>query len=121
MPNAYDPYGDNATLPATRPNASFGAVTEYYSGSWSNYNGMIATLTSRVNWLSLQFNYAYGHALDTTSNGGFDAFGVNSVGQINPYDLTPELWKRGLRYASLHQRELCDHGSSLPWDSLCCG
>ena len=87
MPNAYDPTGDNATLPATRPNASLGSVTEYYSGSWSNYNGMIATLTSRVNWLRLQFNYAYSHALDTTSNGGFDAFGVNSVGQINPYDL----------------------------------
>jgi hypothetical protein len=87
MPNAYDPYGDNATLPASRPNASLGSVTEYYSGSWSNYNGLIGTLTSRINWVSLQFNYAYGHALDTSSNGGFDAFGLNSVGQINPYDL----------------------------------
>jgi hypothetical protein len=44
-------------------------------------------VTSRINWLRLQFNYAYGHALDTTSNGGFDAFGVNSNGQINPNDL----------------------------------
>jgi hypothetical protein len=32
----------------------------------------------------MQFNYVYGHALDTSSNGGFDAFGINAVGQINP-------------------------------------
>ena len=86
-PNAYDPNGTIATLPSTRPNAALGSVTEYYSGSWSNYNGMIATLTSRINWLRMQLNYAYSHALDTSSNGGFDAFGVNPVGQINPYDL----------------------------------
>lgn len=86
-PNAWDPYGDNATLPATKPNASFGTVTEYYSGASSNFNGLIATATSRMKWLSLQFNYAYGHALDEISNGGFDAFGVNPVGQINPYNL----------------------------------
>lgn len=91
MPNAYfSPGGSdaNATLPTAPPNASLGSVTEYYSGSYSNYNGVIGTLTSRNSWLSLQFNYAYSHALDTSSNGGFDAFGVNSVGQINPYDLT---------------------------------
>ena len=86
-PNAYDPGGTIASLPTKRPNAALGSVTEYYSGSWSNYNGVIGTLTSRVNWLRMQFNYAYSHALDTSSNGGFDAFGVNPVGQINPYDL----------------------------------
>ena len=58
LPNAYDPYGDNASLPGSRPNAALGSVTEYYSGSWSNYNGVIGTLTSRINWLRLQFNYA---------------------------------------------------------------
>jgi hypothetical protein len=86
-PNAYDPYGDNASLPATRPNAALGSSTEFYSGSYSNYNGLISTLSSHVRWLTLQFNYAWGHALDTTSNGGFNAFGVNAVGQINPYNL----------------------------------
>ena len=44
-------------------------------------------MTSRLSWLTTQFNYAYGHALDTSSNGGFDAFGVNAVGQINPHTL----------------------------------
>jgi hypothetical protein len=88
MPNAYDPYGTNASLPAARPNASLGSVTEFYSGSSSNFNGLQATATSRLSWATFQFNYAYGHALDTSSNGGFDAFGINGVGQINPYNLT---------------------------------
>ena len=87
MPNAYDGAGDIASLPTARPNGSLGSVTEYYSGSSSNYNGIIGTVSSRINWLTMQFNYAYGHALDTTSNGGFDAFGVNPVGQINPSNL----------------------------------
>ena len=87
MPNAYDPYGTNASLPAARPNASLGSVTEFYSGSSSNYNGLQATATSRLSWVTMQFNYVYGHALDTSSNGGFDAFGINGVGQINPYIL----------------------------------
>ncbi len=86
-PNSYDPAGDNASLPLSRPNAALGSSTEYYSGSYSNYNGLVSTLTSHVRWLTLQFNYAYGHALDTTSNGGFNGFGVNAVGQINPYNL----------------------------------
>src|ERR1035437_6927832 len=65
-------YGKMASLPTSRPNAALGAVTEFYSGSVSNYNGFQATVGSRLRWLTLQFNYAYGHALDTSSNGGFD-------------------------------------------------
>ena len=79
-------------MPASRPNAALGSVTEFYSGSWSNYNGLQATASSRLSWLTLQLNYAYGHALDTTSNGGFNAFGVNAVepGE-SPRDLSAEL------------------------------
>jgi hypothetical protein len=87
LPNAFDGTGTIASLPPSRPNAALGSVTEFYSGSISNYNGLQATVTSRLNWLTLQFNYAYGHALDTSSNGGFNAFGVNAIGQINPYNL----------------------------------
>jgi hypothetical protein len=91
MPNAYwsanGGPGANASLPTARPNASLGSVTEFYNGSVSNFNGLQVTATSRLSWVNLQFNYAYGHALDTSSNGGFDAFGLNAVGQINPYDL----------------------------------
>jgi len=88
LPNAYDPYGDNAGLPASLPNKSFASVTEYYSGASSNYNGIVASVVDRTKYVQLQFNYAYGHALDEVSNGGFDAFGVNPSGQINPYDLS---------------------------------
>ncbi len=96
LPNAYFSTANiptgvteaNATLKQNAlPNPSFASVTEYYSGASSNFNGLIATVTSRMNWMSTQFNYAHGHALDEVSNGGFDAFGVNPSGQINPYDL----------------------------------
>jgi len=91
LPNAYwapnGGPGSNASLPTARPNAAFGQVTEFESASWSNFNGLQATVTSRLNWLTMQLNYTYGHALDTTSNGGFNAFGLNSNGQINPYNL----------------------------------
>jgi|KBSMisStaDraftv2_1062788.scaffolds.fasta_scaffold00168_15 hypothetical protein len=88
LPNAYNPYGTNETLNAgARPNAALGSVTEYYNGSWSNFNGLQTTATTRLGWLTAQLNYTYGHALDTTSNGGFNAFGINSNSQINPTDL----------------------------------
>ncbi|HKD59174.1 MAG TPA: carboxypeptidase regulatory-like domain-containing protein [Terracidiphilus sp.] len=87
LPNAYDPYGTNASLPASRPNAALGQATVFYNGSYSNFNGLITTLTSRMRWLTTHINYAYGHALDTTSNGGFDTFGINPVSQINPHNL----------------------------------
>ena len=53
----------------------------------SNYNGLIATLTHRQRYLTLQLNYAYSHALDEISNGGFLPFGGNSNPSINPQDL----------------------------------
>jgi hypothetical protein len=91
MPNAYFQnlygIGGNKTLPTARPNAALGSVTEFYSGSSSNFNGLQAVATSRIKWLTMQFNYVFGHALDTTSNGGFDSFGINGNGQINPYNL----------------------------------
>ena len=88
LPNAYDPYGTNASLPSSRPNSSFNQVTNFYSGASSNYNGMVASVVDRSKWVQLQFNYAYGHALDECSNGCFNAFGINPIGQINPNNLS---------------------------------
>jgi Carboxypeptidase regulatory-like domain len=87
-PNEYSSGGNIPELPGGRTNNSFNQVTEYYSGASSNYNGVIVTVTSRQKWLTEQFNYAHGHALDEVSNGGFDSFGVNPVGQINPSKLS---------------------------------
>ena len=75
------------TLPAAPPTEEFGQVNRVYSGASSNFNGMILSAARRGKALSLQFNYAYGHALDEISNGGFDAFGVNPVNPFNPYNL----------------------------------
>lgn len=81
---------DIASLPANPPNPSFARVTEIYSGSSSNYNGLVASLVRRSKWLNLQLNYMYQHALDETSNGGFDGFSTNSVTQINPFNLAQQ-------------------------------
>ena len=75
------------TLPAAPPTEEFGQVNRVYSGASSNFNGMVLSAARRGKALSLQFNYAYGHALDEISNGGFDAFGINPVNPFNPYNL----------------------------------
>jgi hypothetical protein len=81
---------DIASLPVNPPNPSFARVTEIYSGSNSNFNGLVASIVHRSSWLSAQLNYMYQHALDETSNGGFDPFSSNSVGQINPFNLSQQ-------------------------------
>jgi hypothetical protein len=68
-------------------NPNFAGVTIDYAGASSNYNGMIATLTHRERYLTAQLNYAYSHALDQISNGGFLGFGVNSTSPQSPYNL----------------------------------
>ena len=75
------------TLPANAPTDNFGQVNRVYSGASSNYNGGVVSAARRGKVLSMQVNYAYSHALDEISNGGFDAFGGNPVNPFNPYDL----------------------------------
>jgi len=80
--------GNFPGLPATAPVASLSRPTEVYSGASSNYNGLITTVTHRERYLTLQFNYAYSHALDEISNGGFNSFGGDSLsGPEDPYNL----------------------------------
>jgi hypothetical protein len=69
------------------PNNNFGAVTEVQSIARSNYNGMVASVTHQSKSLTLQFNYAYSHALDEISNGGFNGFGANSTYPDSPFDV----------------------------------
>lgn len=65
-------------------NPNFGAATQVYSAGSSNYNGLVASVVDRSNWLTMQFNYVYSHALDEISNGGFDGFSANSTSPTNP-------------------------------------
>jgi hypothetical protein len=75
------------SLPEAAPSASFGQVSEVFSGAGSNYNGLILTATRRSKVLSFQFNYAYAHALDEISNGGFDGFSADGENPNNPYNI----------------------------------
>jgi len=80
--------GNFPGLPLTPPVQSLSRPTEVYSGASSNYNGLITTVTHRERYLTLQVNYAYSHALDEISNGGFDSFGGDSLtGPEDPYNL----------------------------------
>jgi hypothetical protein len=84
--NAYSP--TFAGLPTVPPSPGFSTVTEYSSTARSNYNGLVASIFQKLNWLLLQANYTYGHALDDVSNAGFASFGVNVVQINNPSSLS---------------------------------
>jgi hypothetical protein len=76
------------SVPNTPQLPAFGTITQIYSGGSSNYNGLIASVTNHSRYLTLQGNYAFSHALDEVSNGGFNSFGVNSVNPYNPFNLS---------------------------------
>ncbi|HTW44252.1 MAG TPA: carboxypeptidase regulatory-like domain-containing protein [Acidobacteriaceae bacterium] len=71
----------SATLPA------FAEVTEIQSVATSNYNGIIATVKEQSKYVTAVVNYAWSHALDEISNGGFLPFGGNGTNPIDPFDL----------------------------------
>ncbi|MDE1177053.1 MAG: carboxypeptidase regulatory-like domain-containing protein [Edaphobacter sp.] len=81
-------FGDVSGLPTSRPNSSLNVVSIYNSANQANYNGVVITANRHQNWLTLGFNYTWSHALDLVSNGGFNAFGNNPIGQLNPYNLS---------------------------------
>ena len=89
--NSMNAYNGGVTgfpeLPSAAPNRNFGPVTQVYSGASSNYNGLIISAVRRSKSLLMQVNYAYSHALDELSNGGFNQFGGNSINPENPYNL----------------------------------
>ena len=66
-------------LPLTPLDPRFSEVTEVSNPGISNYNGLTASLTRRVN-ASLQFQatFTWSHALDDISNGGFLPFNFDT-------------------------------------------
>jgi hypothetical protein len=61
-------------LPSAVPNGSFSRATEVGNGAISNYNGFIVGVSRHTKSLTLNFNYAWNHALDEISNGGILPF-----------------------------------------------
>jgi hypothetical protein len=89
LPNAFNPSGFGG-LPAVATDARLGNVTTINNEGYSNYNGVTFSVQRNM-WHGLmgRLNYSYGHALDTSSNGGIlpfqDTFSQISVqDQINP-------------------------------------
>jgi hypothetical protein len=89
--NAYDAAGF-AGLPTTVPDARFSEIRELNSNGYSYYDGLVGSFKARISSnLQGMFNYTWGHALDTLSNGGLEPF-VYSANlsiryQLNPADL----------------------------------
>jgi len=86
--NSYDATATVVGLPTSLPNGSLGLTSVYSSSNQANYNGLVLSAVRHSGFLTLQFNYAYSHALDLVSNGGFDGFSGNPEGQENPYNLS---------------------------------
>ncbi|MGH9506743.1 MAG: carboxypeptidase regulatory-like domain-containing protein [Terriglobales bacterium] len=85
--NAYETAcaGCFSPLPSAPPDQRFSGVTQYETGSNSDYNGLQATLKKTFgNGLSFDANYTWSHCLDTISNGsGFATFGgANNSQQV---------------------------------------
>ena len=73
------PSGFNG-LPASAPDARFGAVNELRSTGVSNYNGLaISSQLKLTPTLQMQANYVWSHALDEVSNGGIWSFNPMST------------------------------------------
>jgi hypothetical protein len=91
--DAYDPYGLilNGALPTTKPDPSFNAIQEWYTGASANSNGLDVGFTRRMSHgFSTQMTFTWAHALDDVSNGGAFVYGTDSfVSQLYPFSLTP--------------------------------
>jgi hypothetical protein len=74
--------------PATATLPAFGVVTQVESVAVSNYNGLIASIKHESKLATATLNYAWSHALDEISNGGFLGFGGgNTINPIDPFNL----------------------------------
>jgi hypothetical protein len=85
-PNAYQ--AGFTGLPSSIPNGSVGTTALYTNGNKGNYNGLLLTAKRTDKYVLVELNYTYSHTLDLVSNGGFNAFGNNPIGQQNPANLS---------------------------------
>lgn len=83
--------GGFGSLPLTRPDPRFTAVTTLGNANVSNYNGLTASYRHQGRGgLTTAVNYTYSHALDTASNGGVEPYNTTQtfpLTAIDPYDL----------------------------------
>ncbi len=88
FPNAYAPKGFQG-LPTTVPDPRFGEIRELNNAGYSNYNGLVGSLQWRHGSnIQGRFNYTWGHALDTCSNGCLEPFNALSAVSVR-YQISP--------------------------------
>jgi hypothetical protein len=93
--NAYCKTCPFGTLPSTAPDPRFGRIRELTNQGISNYNGLTATFTRRLTkGLEGSVNYTWSHALDDISNGGFDQYSFNTLGESFLYQIDPKNLRR---------------------------
>ena len=90
--NAYSTSGFLG-LPTTAPDSRFGEIRELNSAGYSYYDGLVASLKWHIGkQFSGQFNYNWGHALDTCSNSCLEPFNaltaVSVRNQLSPVSLS---------------------------------
>jgi hypothetical protein len=89
--NGYSPNGFQG-MPTTAPDPRFGQVRELNSNGYSYYDGLVASLKWHIgHQFSGQFNFDWGHALDTCSNACLEPFNaitaVSVRNQLSPQGL----------------------------------
>jgi hypothetical protein len=89
--NAYSATGF-AGLPTTVPDSRFSEIRELNNAGFSYYDGLVTSLKARISKdLTGSFNWTWGHALDTVSNGALEPFNALMAPsiryQLNPLDL----------------------------------
>jgi hypothetical protein len=76
-------------LPTTQPDSRFTAVTTLSNLAHSNYNGIVMSLRHEAGYgVTAAVNYTYSHALDTTSNGGIEAYNFEATYPLTQIDPT---------------------------------
>jgi hypothetical protein len=97
--------------PSQRPNCSFGSLTDIFSGTNSNYQGMVAQLNHRFSsHVMFSANYTWSHALDFGQNNQ-TATVANNL--LDPQDLRAEY---GNSLTNVTNRFVVNAVATAPWE-----
>ena len=97
--NAYSATGFGG-LPLAPVDPRFGLVRNLTNAGVSNYNGVTATVVQKfTQGFQASLNYTWSHAIDESSNGAFNQYSNNTVGDSLRYQIDP-LNLRRFNYAS---------------------
>ncbi len=100
----------NGSCPSQRPNCAYGSLTDIFSGSNSNYQGLVGQINHRFSHsFSLNANYTWSHALDYGVNNQ-TATTANNL--LDPQDLRAEY---GNAISNIPNRFVLTSVLTTPW------